>query len=100
MPGSTMMRLTLCLLALLPLAFASAISSKILVVHDSTFTKSEYSTFFSSLESRGYQITYRSTKDTSPALVNYEQKEFDNVFVFAPTSKSEYSDDEVADESD
>ncbi|UZJ54162.1 hypothetical protein CBS101457_003482 [Exobasidium rhododendri] len=85
---STVRLVVLCLLALLPLAWTTAISSKILVVHDSAFDKADYSTFFSSLESKGFHITFRPTKETSPALVSYEQKNFDSVFLFAPTSKS------------
>lgn len=79
----------LCLLALLPLAWSAALSSRILVVHDSTFDKADYSTFFSALTSKGHEITYRSTKESSPSLVDYEKKAFDSVFLFAPTSKCE-----------
>lgn len=89
MIGLMVRRLLLCILALLPITWSATISSKILVVYDTTFEKAEYSTFFSNLESSGHQITFRSTKETSPALVDYEKKAFDAVFLFAPTSKSE-----------
>jgi oligosaccharyltransferase complex subunit beta len=85
---ATSTRLLQCMLLLLSLAFGSVVS-KILVVYDATFEKADYSTFFTLLEGKGNQVTFRSTKDTSPALVSYEEKVFDSVFLFAPTSKSE-----------
>jgi oligosaccharyltransferase complex subunit beta len=86
---ATSTRLLQCMLLLLSLAFGSVVSSKILVVYDATFEKADYSTFFTLLEGKGNQVTFRSTKDTSPALVSYEEKVFDSVFLFAPTSRSE-----------
>jgi oligosaccharyltransferase complex subunit beta len=80
--------------ALLGLAFAVAAKSSagdsVLVVLDSSVDRDSYSIFFDGLTERGYNLTFRSSKDTKPVVIEDDVAQFAHVVVFAPDSKSMY----------
>merc|ERR1712093_187611 len=68
---------------------------KLLVVTDSKTTaapREEYSKFWSSLEERGYSLTFRDARNTKPEpselLTRFEEKQYDGLVLFAPAMKS------------
>lgn len=77
------------LLALTKLSFASSSSGdSVLVVLDPSLDRENYSIFFSGLEKRGYNLTFRAPKDASPAITDYGVPNYDHVILFAPDTKS------------
>lgn len=66
---------------------ASTIGARVLVVHEQSFDRTEYSTYLTSLEAQGLQLTYRSVKESTPSLYEYEDAAFDHLLLFAPTAK-------------
>ncbi|KAG8697023.1 oligosaccharyl transferase glycoprotein complex, beta subunit [Ceratobasidium sp. 394] len=76
-------------------SYVSAISStgnSVLVILEPKLKREDYSTFFNGLKKRGYNLTFRSPKDVSPAITEYDVPSFSHVILFAPTSKSFASD--------
>ncbi|KAG9126388.1 oligosaccharyl transferase glycoprotein complex, beta subunit [Ceratobasidium sp. 392] len=76
-------------------SYVSAISStgnSVLVILEPKLKREDYSTFFNGLKKRGYSLTFRSPKDVSPAITEYDVPSFSHVILFAPTSKSFASD--------
>ncbi|SAM85806.1 related to WBP1-oligosaccharyl transferase beta subunit precursor [Ustilago bromivora] len=78
--------LILGLLATLTSALPSSTGNRILVVLDST-SRSTYSTFFSTLTSRGYTIDYKSPRDVKPNLVEHDVLSYDHLVLLSPSSK-------------
>jgi len=66
----------------------SSTGSKVLVVLEPQLSRDDYSTFFSGLESRGYELTFRAPKDVAPAVLQDDVAQFNHVIVFAPTAKT------------
>lgn len=78
----------LVVLALVSTSYAlSATGDRVLVVLDSTAPREEYSSFWSDLESRGFNLSFRSAKEAQPELTSYDEHQFDHVILFAPTAK-------------
>lgn len=81
--------------ALLGLAVAVAARSStgdsVLVVLEPTLDKDSYSLFFNGLTDKGYNLTFRSAKETAPAIIEDEVAKFDHVVVFAPDTKSTHA---------
>ncbi|KAF8602786.1 Dolichyl-diphosphooligosaccharide-protein glycosyltransferase 48kDa subunit [Ceratobasidium sp. AG-I] len=76
-------------------SYVSAISStgnSVLVLLEPKLKREDYSTFFKGLERRGYSLTFRSPKDVSPAITEFDVPSFSHVILFAPDSKSFASD--------
>ncbi|KAB5592117.1 Oligosaccharyltransferase complex subunit beta [Ceratobasidium theobromae] len=76
-------------------SYVAAISStgnSVLVILDPKLKRDDYSTFFNGLKKRGYNLTFRSPKDVSPAITEYDVPSFSHVILFAPNSKSFASD--------
>lgn len=62
---------------------------RVLVVHDPTVRKRDFSAYFGALEKQGLELAYRSVKDSAPALWDYDVPVFDHVLLFAPSAKCE-----------
>ncbi|KAG8758548.1 oligosaccharyl transferase glycoprotein complex, beta subunit [Ceratobasidium sp. 428] len=76
-------------------SYVSAISStgnSVLVILEPKLKREDYSIFFNGLKKRGYNLTFRSPKDVSPAITEFDVPSFSHVILFAPTSKSFASD--------
>ncbi|KAG1736863.1 Dolichyl-diphosphooligosaccharide--protein glycosyltransferase subunit WBP1 [Suillus paluster] len=77
------------LLAFAKLSFAmSSSGDSVLVLLNPSLDRENYSVFFGGLEKRGYNLTFRAPKHTSPAITDYGVPNFDHVILFAPESKS------------
>lgn len=75
-------------IALTSAAYASSeTGSRVLVAHDPTWTKEEYSSYLAALENSGLQLSYRSIKEPTPALWEYDEAAFDHLLLFAPSAK-------------
>ncbi|KAI5478789.1 dolichyl-diphosphooligosaccharide-protein glycotransferase [Pseudohyphozyma bogoriensis] len=61
---------------------------RLAVVTDKSIHKDDYSHFWSSLEERGYDLTFRSAQETQPELSNIDDLSFDHLILFAPTTKN------------
>ncbi|KAH7928174.1 Dolichyl-diphosphooligosaccharide-protein glycosyltransferase 48kDa subunit [Leucogyrophana mollusca] len=76
------------------LAFAGLSSAKsssgdsVLVLLDPSLDKENFSLFFSGLEKRGYDLTFRAPKDVAPAISEYDVPSFAHVILFTPETKS------------
>ncbi|KAK3722954.1 oligosaccharyl transferase glycoprotein complex, beta subunit [Vermiconidia calcicola] len=84
------MRLPLLGLLLGLLSFVSALSAtgnKLLVVIEEESEKSKYSQFWNDLENRGFQITYRSPKDTSLSLFLHGVPAYSHLLLLPAKSK-------------
>ncbi|KAG6332310.1 hypothetical protein ID866_6782 [Astraeus odoratus] len=66
----------------------SSTGDSILVVLDPSLDKKDYSRFFGGLEDRGYRLTFRAPKDTSPPIAEYETPTFSHVILFTPETKT------------
>ncbi|KAH7107227.1 Dolichyl-diphosphooligosaccharide-protein glycosyltransferase 48kDa subunit [Auriculariales sp. MPI-PUGE-AT-0066] len=87
------LRLAATVFCVLSTAFArSSTGSKVLVVLEPKVSRDDYSNFFSKLESRGYELTFRAPKDVSPAAIEDDVPSFAHVILFTPTTKA-YSTD-------
>ncbi|KAH7914085.1 Dolichyl-diphosphooligosaccharide--protein glycosyltransferase subunit WBP1 [Hygrophoropsis aurantiaca] len=83
--GSTLF----ALLAFVGLGSAKSSSGdSVLVLLDPSLEKENYSLFFSGLEKRGYDLTFRAPKDVSPAITEYDVPSFAHVILFTPETKS------------
>jgi len=69
-------------------AAKSSTGNKVLVVIEPALNKQDYFTFFSGLEARGYELTFRGPKDEKPLIVEYDVVNYDHVVFFTPTTKS------------
>ncbi|PWY98953.1 Dolichyl-diphosphooligosaccharide-protein glycosyltransferase 48kDa subunit [Testicularia cyperi] len=69
------------------LSLPSATGNRVLVVID-TASKSQYSTFFTLLTSRGYSVTYKAPRDGKPELSQFDVLSFDHLVLLSPASKS------------
>ena len=82
----------------------SSSGSKVLVVLESKLDQADYSLFFDGLKGefpachlylfpanrrieRGYELSFRGPKDVEPALLQYDEPQFNHVILFAPTTK-------------
>ncbi|KAM0417345.1 hypothetical protein ACHAPT_012661 [Fusarium lateritium] len=78
------------LLSLVLLLFAALVSAagtagnRLLVVLDAVEDKEAYSTFFSDLNERGYQVTYESPKNSALTLFRLGERNYDHL-LFLPT---------------
>lgn len=79
--------LILALLSTLTSALPSSTGNRILVVLDSA-SRSTYSTFFSTLTSRGYSIDYKAPRDAKPILIEHDVLSYDHLILLSPSSKS------------
>ena len=70
------------------MAARSSTGDSVLVVLDSAADKDNYSIFFNDLTEKGYNLTFRSSKDSKPVVIDDEVAQFAHVVVFAPDSKS------------
>ncbi|ORY02320.1 Dolichyl-diphosphooligosaccharide-protein glycosyltransferase 48kDa subunit [Basidiobolus meristosporus CBS 931.73] len=86
------MRLLYSLLALLPCSLLASAKSltgdKVLVLLDEIAAKDQYSIFFNSLTERGYQLTFNDATDPSLNLIQYDERNFDHLVLFSPSTKS------------
>ena len=72
----------------LTVATKSSTGDSVLVVLDSAADRDSYSIFFSGLTEKGYNLTFRSAKDSQPVVIEDDVAQFAHVVVFAPDSKS------------
>ena len=59
-------------------------SGETLVLVDTLSTRETHSIFFSSLESRGYKLTFRTADDPGLTLVKYGDQVYKNLIIFSP----------------
>lgn len=69
----------------------SATGSRVLVVVSSMSDLKQYSTLTKDLQQRGFQLSYRKVDDAKPALVSYEERQFDHIVFLADDAQSECS---------
>ncbi|SNX86432.1 related to WBP1 - oligosaccharyl transferase beta subunit precursor [Melanopsichium pennsylvanicum] len=79
--------LTLALLSSTASALPSATGNRILVVIDPT-AKHDYSTFLSTLTSRGYDLSFKAPRDLKPQLVDHDVLSYEHLIVLSPSAKS------------
>ncbi|CDZ97114.1 Oligosaccharyltransferase, beta subunit [Phaffia rhodozyma] len=79
-------------LAVTSVQAASSTGNRILVALEKQVSQNDYSKFWASLRERGYELTFKSPLDTSPSLTAFDERSFDHVILFTPTSKN-YSPD-------
>ncbi len=84
---SLVLVLSVALFSTLTSALPSATGNRILVVVDST-AKSSYSSFFSTLTSRGYSIDFKAPRDVKPILVEHDVLSYDHLILLSPAAKS------------
>ncbi|KAJ5689167.1 hypothetical protein N7462_003559 [Penicillium macrosclerotiorum] len=85
-----MMRWCLALLLCGFLAAVNALSSsgsRLLVVLDETTEKSLFSTFWSDLEARGYDLSFESPKSDKLSLFEHGERAYDHLLILPPKSK-------------
>ncbi|KAG0142183.1 hypothetical protein CROQUDRAFT_67538 [Cronartium quercuum f. sp. fusiforme G11] len=63
-------------------------ADKVLIITEDTFNQADYSQFWSSIQSQGHDLSFRSSKESSPQLYEHEQISFQHLIIFAPTTKS------------
>ncbi|THH31855.1 hypothetical protein EUX98_g2333 [Antrodiella citrinella] len=68
--------------------WAKCTGDSVLVILEPKLQKDSFSKFFSGLEEKGYELTFRSPKDVKPAVIEYDEAKFSHVILFAPESKS------------
>ena len=78
---------SLALFSSLTLALPSATGNRILVVIEPT-SRSAYSTFLSTLTSRGYTVDYKAPRDVKPQLVEHDVLAYDHLVLLSPAAKS------------
>ncbi|EJF62711.1 dolichyl-diphosphooligosaccharide-protein glycosyltransferase [Dichomitus squalens LYAD-421 SS1] len=77
------------LVALTSLALArSSTGDTVLVLLEPSLKKENFSIFFGDLEKKGYKLTFRSPKDTTPEIIKDDVSQFAHVVVFAPETKT------------
>lgn len=65
-----------------------ASGDRVLVVHDASLDLEDYSAYFKTIEKQGFDITYRSAKQSAPTLFRHDDAQFDHLLLFAPSTKS------------
>ncbi|KAJ5947696.1 hypothetical protein N7466_000711 [Penicillium verhagenii] len=84
------MRWCLALLVSALVASVNALSSsgsRLLVVLDDTTEKSAYSTLWSDLEGRGYDLSFESPKSDKLSLFEHGERAYDHLLILPPKSK-------------
>ncbi|KAJ5995039.1 hypothetical protein N7481_002016 [Penicillium waksmanii] len=84
------MKWCLSLLLCCFLAAVNALSSsgsRLLVVLDESTEKSAYSTLWSDLEGRGYDLSFKSPKSDSLSLFEHGERAYDHLLILPPKSK-------------
>ncbi|KAJ5708844.1 hypothetical protein N7493_010178 [Penicillium malachiteum] len=84
------MRWCLALLICALVAAVNALSSsgsRLLVVLDDTTEKSSYSTLWSDLEGRGYDLSFESPKSDQLSLFAHGERAYDHLLILPPKSK-------------
>ncbi|KAH8114128.1 Dolichyl-diphosphooligosaccharide-protein glycosyltransferase [Phellopilus nigrolimitatus] len=77
------------LVALVATSYAkSSTGDSVLVVLEKNLPKENFSTFFSGLEEKGYELTFRDPKEKTPVIIEDDVPQFAHVILFAPTAKS------------
>jgi len=66
----------------------SSSGDSVLVVLEPSLPKEDYSIFFTGLEERGYDLTFRAPKDVTPLVIEDDIPSFAHVILFAPETKS------------
>ncbi|SPO23983.1 related to WBP1 - oligosaccharyl transferase beta subunit precursor [Ustilago trichophora] len=84
---SLLLTVTAALFSSLTLALPSATGNRILAVIDPS-TRSHYSTFLSTLTTRGYTVDFKAPRDVKPQLVEYDVLSYDHLVLLSPTAKS------------
>ncbi|MBW0501620.1 hypothetical protein O181_041335 [Austropuccinia psidii MF-1] len=83
------LRILVCFLSLNILnLFGSVKSDSILVLIDEKANQDDYNQFWNSLKGRNHQVSFRSTKSSTPTLTQFDQPAFQHLIVFCPTTKS------------
>ena len=80
---------SISLLPILTLAFSAEnpTDRRILVLLDDVSLKSSHSIFFSSLQSRGFDLDFKLADDPKLTLQRYGQYLYDGLILFAPTTE-------------
>ncbi|KAJ5653243.1 hypothetical protein N7490_000246 [Penicillium lividum] len=84
------MRWCLAMLVCALVAAVNALSSsgsRLLVVLDDTTDKSSYSTLWSDLEGRGYDLSFESPKSDKLSLFQHGERAYDHLLILPPKSK-------------
>ncbi|KAI8454936.1 oligosaccharyltransferase 48K subunit, partial [Phakopsora pachyrhizi] len=74
-------------LLLLINAFIGVSADKILVITEDNMKTENYNQFWASLRSREHELKFRSVKEATPALKEFDKPAFDHLILFAPSSK-------------
>ena len=69
----------------------SSTGDSVLVVLDPSLDKAGYSTFFQGLTDKGYNLTFRSSKEQKPTIIEDDVAQYSHVVIFAPDFKSAHS---------
>ncbi|OCH90665.1 Dolichyl-diphosphooligosaccharide-protein glycosyltransferase 48kDa subunit [Obba rivulosa] len=75
-------------LATLLVQAKSSSGDSVLVLLDPSLKRDDFSIFFSGLEEKGYDLTFRSPKDEEPVVIKDDYPQFSHVIIFAPETKS------------
>ncbi|CAL1703321.1 unnamed protein product [Somion occarium] len=70
----------------------SSTGDSVLVILEPNLDKDNFSIFFDGLREKGYDLTFRSPKDTHPPVLEHEHAQFSHVILFAPETKIFASD--------
>ncbi|KAI9142512.1 Dolichyl-diphosphooligosaccharide--protein glycosyltransferase subunit WBP1 [Paraphysoderma sedebokerense] len=65
----------------------SLVGDRVLVILDNLNDKQSYSKLWNSLSDRGFALTFKSTKDSTLSLFEYDERQADHLIVFTPKSK-------------
>lgn len=84
---SLLLTVVVALFSSLTLALPSATGNRILAVIDPS-TRSHYSTFLSTLTTRGYTVDFKAPRDVKPQLVEHDVLSYDHLILLSPTAKS------------
>ncbi|KAL7409884.1 dolichyl-diphosphooligosaccharide--protein glycosyltransferase 48 kda subunit precursor, partial [Mrakia frigida] len=71
---------------------SSSSGSRVLVALEKNLNRDDYSHFWRSLEERGYELTFKSPRDESPSLTSFDERSFDHLVLFSPSTKTFSSD--------
>jgi len=66
----------------------SSSGDSVLVVLEPNLPKDDFSIFFKDLEEQGYDLTFRSTRDVTPAIFADGIPSFSHVILFTPSTKT------------
>ncbi|KAF9223932.1 hypothetical protein BS17DRAFT_733825 [Gyrodon lividus] len=66
----------------------SSSGDAVLVLLDPSLDSANYSIFFNGLEKRGYDLTFRTPKDVSPAIPKHDVPHYSHVIPFTPDTKT------------